>query len=101
MSSTRGRVIRQGGVQVDDGATARTQGMPQAPITRPAYRVANGQMQPAGVAIGGGSTGGGHPLLDLSTVAGWRTVWVLVAAAYLGFWFVSISGGRIAGGVRI
>lgn len=99
MSSTRGRVIRQGGVQTDDGATARTQGMPQAPITRPAYRVANGQMQPVGVAGTGGPSG--HSLLDLTTVAGWRTVWVLAAAAYLGFWFVSISGGRIAGGVRL
>jgi hypothetical protein len=99
VSSIRGRVIRGGGVATDAGASGRTEGPGNAPITRPAYRVANGQFQPAGVAAAGGA--GGHPLLDLSTVAGWRLVWVVAAAAYLGFWFITLGRGGVSGGVRV
>lgn len=97
MSSIRGRVIRQGGMAVDAGASARTEAGPgNAPITRPAYRVSQGTIQPAG--IGGAS--GGHALLDLSGIPAWRLVAVVAALAWLGFVWVSLRGG-ISGGVRV
>lgn len=98
MSSTRGRVVRQGGVQVETaGFSTRTEGPSNAPITRPAYRVSNGQMQPAGV----GGAGLGHPLLDFSTVSGWRLVAVAAALLYVGVFHFSIVSRGISGGVRL
>lgn len=98
MSSTRGRVIRPGGVAADAGATARFEPSPNAPITRPAYRVSQGVSQPAGV--GGAGPYGGHPLLDFSSVAAWRNVAFVAALLWLGFVWVSLRGG-VAGGVRL
>lgn len=100
MSGVRGRVIKYGGMARDpQGAGQRTAGPPEAPITRPAYQVSpGGQTQVQGVASRGGP---GTPLLDLSSVSGWRIVWALVAAAYLGFWFVSLSRGGLSAGVRV
>ena len=99
MSSIRGRVYRPGGVAADAGATARTEpGPANQPITRPAYRVSQGVMQPQGV--GGAGPYGGHALLDFSSIAAWRT-WIAVGALlWLGFVWVSFRGG-VAGGVRL
>lgn len=99
MSTTRGRVIRPGGVAYDpQGATPRTEAGPgNQPITRPAYRVSQGVFQPAGI----GGPGGGAPLLDISGVPFWRLFWTLAAAAYLGFWFVSVRRGGVSAGVRL
>lgn len=101
MSSTRGRTIRRGGMAVDDGASARTYPGPgNAPITRPAYRSAQGVSQPAGVAPTGVG-GAGHPLLDFSGVPAWRTAFAVAALVWLGFVWVSLRGGGISGGVRL
>ena len=100
MSSIRGRVYRPGGVVADAGATARTEpGPANQPITRPAYRVnPGGTLMPQGV--GGAGPYGGHPLLDFSSVAAWRT-WIAVGALlWLGFVWVSLKGG-VSGGVRL
>lgn len=103
MSSTRGRTLKLGGFAADAGGSARTEPGPgNAPITRPAYRSPGGgtQFSVAGSAPpqGGPSS---HPLLDFSGVTGWRLVFTLAAAAYLGFWFVSLTRGGISGGVRL
>lgn len=81
------------------GATARTEGPPNAPITRPAFRTAPGgtQFSPAGV--GGG--GNGHPLLDLSSVSFWRLAITAAAVLWLGIVWVQIGRGGISGGVRV
>jgi hypothetical protein len=79
----------------DDGATGRTTGG-NAPITRPAFRITQGQIQPAGV--GGG---GGHPLLDLTSVSGWRLVAVVAALFYIGVFHLSVGRGGISGGVKL
>ncbi len=101
MSTIRGRVVKHGGMAVDAGASGRTEyGPGNAPITRPAYRVSQGTLQPAGVG-GGATVGAGHPLLDFSGIAAWRTVAVVAALVWLGFVFVSIGRGGVAGGVRL
>jgi len=99
MSSPRGRIVRPGGMAVDpQGATARTEPGPgNAPITRPAYRVSQGVMQPAGVA---GGVGGPHPFLDFSGLPFWRTAITLAALGWLGFVWISLRGG-LSGGVRL
>lgn len=100
MSSTRGRVVKQGGVATEPaGFSTRTETQGQQPITRPAYRVANGQFQPAGV---GGPAGlSSHPLLDLSSVSGWRLVMVGLALLYVGIFHFSIVSRGISAGVRL
>jgi len=96
MSAPRGRVLRYGGQVVDpQGATARTEGPPNAPITRPAYRISQGVSQPAGV---GGPAA--PAWLDLSGVPFWRLVMVASAVLWLGVVWVSFRGG-ISGGVRV
>lgn len=97
MSSTRGRTIRRGGMAIDAGANGRTEpGPANAPITRPAYRTVQGVSQPAGV----GGADGPHPFLDLRGVPAWRLIAVGLAAAWLGFVWISLRGG-ISGGVRV
>lgn len=100
MSSTRGRVVKQGGVATEPaGFSTRTETQGQQPITRRAYRVANGQFQPAGV---GGPAGVlGHPLLDFSTVSGWRLLVVAGALLYVGVFHFSIVSRGISAGVRL
>ena|SRR5215469_5800902 len=99
MSSTRGRAVKLGGMATEPaGFNQRTD---QALNTRPAYQSPGGgtQFAPAGVAsaVGGAA---GHPFLDFSGVTGWRLVFTLAAAFYLGFWFITLRGGGISGGIR-
>ena len=100
MSGTRGRALKVGGVVTEPaGYSTRTEGSP--PILRPSYASPGGGTQfraEGGPGLSG--PGGGHPLLDFSGVTGWRLLFTLAAAAYLGFWFVSLRGG-ISGGVRL
>lgn len=100
MSSSRGRTLKPGGMATEpSGFSTRTEQSP--PILRPAYRSPTGGTQ---FGVGGGAdlpVVGGHPLLDFSSVTGWRLVFTLAAAFYLGFWFVSLRGGGISGGVRL
>jgi len=106
MSTIRGRAVKVGGVAVEPaGFSSRTEGLGQSAITRPAYRsAASGQIQPAGIASGqgGGPYMGGmsHPLLDLSSVAGWRLVAVAVAVVYIWGFHVSLGGLRVGAGPR-
>jgi len=98
MSSTRGRVVRGGGMQTDLGATARYEAGPgNQPITRPAYRVSQGVSRPVGV----GGAEGPHPLLDLSGVPFWRTLFAVAALAWLGFVYINVGRGGLSGGVRV
>lgn len=104
MSSSRGRTLKLGGMATEPaGFSTRTAADQQAaPILRPAYQSPGGgtQFRPSGGApIGGGSDG--HPLLDFSGVTGWRLLFTIAAAAYLGFWFVSLGRGGLSGGVRL
>jgi hypothetical protein len=97
VSTTRGRVLRPGGMAVDpQGASARTETGNTA-ITRPAYRVAQGEFQPAGV----GGPAGGHPLLDLSSVSGWRVLAVVAALFYIGVFHVTLGRGGVRAGVTL
>jgi hypothetical protein len=82
------------------GFSGRTEpGPDNQPITRPAYRITSGQLQPAGVAGMGGS--GSRALLDLSTVSGWRLVAVVLALFYIGVFHLTISPRGVGGGVRL
>lgn len=101
MSSSRGRTLKFGGMATEAaGFNGRTEASP--PILRPAYRSPGGgtQLQAGGAAVGVGGPGG-HPLLDFSGVTGWRLLFTVAALGYLGFWFVSVSGGGLRGGVRL
>jgi hypothetical protein len=99
MSAPRGRVIRGGGMAVDpQGASARTEGPPEAPITRPAFRTSPGGTNFAATGVGGPKTAA---FLDLSGVPFWRLLYVAVAALWLGIVFVNFGRGGISGGVRV
>ena len=101
MSSSRGRGVKLGGIATEPaGFSTRTEQSP--PILRPAYRSPGGgtQLQAGGAPLAQGGSSG-HPLLDFSGVTGWRLAFTLAAAAYLGFWFISLGGGRVSGGVRL
>lgn len=92
MSTTRGRAIQVGGVETTDGANGRTTGLPNNLLTRPAYRITGGQIQPIPSTLGIG-----HPLLDLSNVGAWRLIAVAAAVAYvIGF---HVSLGRLNVGI--
>jgi hypothetical protein len=99
MSTTRGRgrAIKVGGMAIDLGASGRTESPPHNNLTRPAYMTAQGFQSPAPPAAVGG---GGHPLLDLSTVAGWRLVFVGVALAYVVGFHVTLGRTRLGLGPR-
>ena len=97
-SSIRGRIVKVGGVAQDAGASARTEQVDNTVLTRPAYRVSQGQMQPAGV---GGAAGGTGPLLDLSNIAFWRLLVVGAAALYVGLFHFQFSPRGVAAGVRL
>jgi len=58
---------------------------------RPAFRMQASYLRPA--AVGGPKQG--HPLLDLSTVSGWRLVMVGLAVAYVVGFHVSIGRSRL------
>lgn len=93
MSTIRGRAIKVGGVETDAaGFAARTD---QNRLTRPAYRITAGQIQPVP-----GVLGIGHPLLDLSTVGSWRLIAVAVAIAYVIGFHVTLGRARIGIGPR-
>jgi len=78
------------------GATARTEGPLNAPITRPAFRISSQVQQPSGV---GGPAA--PPFFDLSGVPFWRLVWVGAAVLWLGIVWVNFGRGGISGGVRV
>ena len=85
-------VVKPGGMGGGDDAGSRVD---RNNLTRPAYRVAEGQFQPTPQTIGPG-----HPLLDLSTVSGWRLVWVAAAVAYVVGFHVTLGRYRIGLGPR-
>ena len=87
MSTTRGRAIQVGGVDVTPGANSRVDANN---LTRPAYRITSGVVQPIG-----GRLGPGHPLLDLSTVGGIRLLVVALAVAYVSGFHVTLGRARI------
>ena len=88
MSSFRGRTGHQGNVAVQAGAEART--TPNG-IVRPAFRMNASYLRPAQA----GGPKAGHPLLDLSSVAGWRLVAVAAAIAYVIGFHVTIGRTRL------
>ena len=90
MSSTRGRVVKQGGIAFQpQGAAPRTTDMG---ITRPAFTISAGIRQPVG---GPGYLTLGHPLLDLSGVSAWRLIAVGVAIAYVVGFHVTLGRTRL------
>lgn len=91
-SVASGSEVRPGGVATDAGASGRTD--PISRITRPAYRTSQGVTQPTGGQGGPAS----HPLLDLSTVSGWRTVFVLAALAYVAGFHITLGRFRVGAG---
>lgn len=88
MSSIRGRAIKVGGVETDAAGFASR--VDRNNLTRPAYRITAGQVQPVP-----GILGPGHPLLDLSQVSSWRLIAVAVAVAYIVGFHVTIGRARV------
>lgn len=88
MSSIRGRAIKVGGVETQTvGAASRVD---RNNLTRPAYRITAGQVQPIP-----GYLGPGHPLLDLTQVGAWRLIIVGLAVAYIVGFHLTLGRARI------
>jgi hypothetical protein len=88
VSTVRGRAIKVGGVETDAaGFAARTD---KNNLTRPAYRITAGQIQPIPATLGPG-----HPLLDLSEVGSWRLIAVALAVAYVVGFHITLGRARL------
>lgn len=90
MSTTRGRAIKVGGVETDAAGFAARTGGGNNNLTRPAYRITSGQIQPVP-----GTLGLGHPLLDLSQVGSWRLIAVAAALAYIVGFHITLGRARL------
>jgi hypothetical protein len=93
MSTMRGRVIKQGGIAVQDGGAGRTNGIG---VVRPAFAVSSSTGQRGAVGGPGGPwIGFDHPLFDPGSVSAWRLVAVALAVAYVVGFHVSIGKTRL------
>jgi len=99
MSTIRGRALKFGGMATEPaGFSIRTSsgggvgGDQNTLLNRPAYQSPQGTFfSPAGAAAGA-LPGGLGSLLDLRGITSRRIFWVLVAAAYIGVFHITLDG---------